>query len=205
MWTFSIHENLYLWQNSISWWVLGSSWLLRIHRYEWYWPRNPAYDQLLETPLFVCVASINITISYRTHFHYFWPWISLKSSIFGIWFDLDLLIKGTLFANESVAWLWLTWCLTFCFICRIFVADKILLLLSVTLYLHFATSVIHEITTALGINCFRWVKFLVRDPWKYFNLAMWFSGLLILSWFEIFRFSVSAGSLEFLFWVLVLW
>lgn len=27
---------------------------------------------------------------------------------------------------------------------------------SVALYLHFATSVIHEITTALGIYCFRW-------------------------------------------------
>lgn len=37
----------------------------------------------------------------------------------------------------------------------IFVADYFLLMDSAALYLHFATSVIHEITTALGIYCFR--------------------------------------------------
>lgn len=35
--------------------------------------------------------------------------------------------------------------------------DKFIFLIKlVTLYLHFATSVVHEITTALGIYCFRW-------------------------------------------------
>lgn len=36
------------------------------------------------------------------------------------------------------------------------VPDIALLLTTAGLYLHFATSVIHEITTALGIYCFRW-------------------------------------------------
>lgn len=35
-------------------------------------------------------------------------------------------------------------------------AKLVFLVNSVALYLHFATSVIHEITTALGIYCFRW-------------------------------------------------
>lgn len=35
-------------------------------------------------------------------------------------------------------------------------SDISLLPNTVALYLHFATSVIHEITTALGIYCFRW-------------------------------------------------
>ncbi|KAG5521253.1 hypothetical protein RHGRI_033715 [Rhododendron griersonianum] len=44
--------------------------------------------------------------------------------------------------------------LLYCAYTVIFVADYFLLMDSAALYLHFATSVIHEITTALGIYCF---------------------------------------------------
>lgn len=54
------------------------------------------------------------------------------------------------------------WVIVFClsFICRVPLVDEFWVLLgycifTMSLYMHFATSVIHEITTALGIYCFR--------------------------------------------------
>lgn len=67
------------------------------------------------------------------------------------------------------------------------------LIISVGLYLHFATSVIHEITTALGINCFRWEfdhmeyrkhDVLVRSS-VFLSLFVWFWHLNVLK--EILR------------------
>lgn len=58
--------------------------------------------------------------------------------------------------------MWLLFCLFSPPFCHVLWLIKFFCF-SVTLYLHFATSVIHEITTALGICCFRWVFWLFRN------------------------------------------
>lgn len=132
-----------LWQSSFSWWEVCSSFLLSILRYgdfQLYFILFYAYYQFWK--LLFC-----------TSYKFLFPIICFKcnvvlaelrfwKSILGICFDTVTIALRFFYCDFVIFFLFCAW--------------QTFLLNSAGLYLHFATSVIHEITTALGIYCFRW-------------------------------------------------
>ena len=121
-----------MWQGTFSWWKSGCSWLLSFY---WYVISNNSPHP---TP-FNIHSSINMLWNHQIDLldllkvyvcvdHLHHSWIMLL-----IRFQLPNL--GCIFHD----------------FCPFFTSAG-------ALYLHFATSVIHEITTALGIYCFRWER-----------------------------------------------